>query len=134
MPPLPPRTGPADVQAGPEADPRADGRVATTDPADLPIDAPAGSATPEDRTDPAEAAVRERAEEHLSTLPAEPRPPALGPIELLRWAWRQLTSMRIALILLFLLALAAIPGSLIPQRTVDPVAVSRFAREHPELT
>ncbi|NBR78076.1 MAG: hypothetical protein EBT76_04695 [Microbacteriaceae bacterium] len=30
----------------------------------------------------------------------------------LRWIWRQLTSMRIALILLLLLAIAAVPGSL----------------------
>ncbi len=73
------------------------------------------------------------AEEPLSTQPAEPRPPALTPRELLRWAWRQLTSMRIALILLFLLALAAVPGSVIPQRSVDPVRVSQFAREHPHL-
>ena len=72
-------------------------------------------------------------EERLSTQPAEPRPPGLGPVELFRWAWRQLTSMRIALILLFLLALAAVPGSLVPQRPVDPLAVSRFAREHPGL-
>jgi cytochrome c biogenesis protein len=50
-----------------------------------------------------------------------------------RWAWRQLTSMRIALVLLFLLALAAVPGSLVPQRAVDPVAVSDFRRAHPGL-
>ena len=47
--------------------------------------------------------------------------------ELLRWAWRQLTSMRTALILLFLLALAAIPGSVIPQSDVDAFAVSQLA-------
>ncbi len=40
-----------------------------------------------------------------------PAPPALRPVELARWAWRQLTSMRTALVLLFLLALAAVPGS-----------------------
>ena len=34
----------------------------------------------------------------------------------LRKAWHWLTSMRTALALLFLLALAAIPGSLLPQR------------------
>ena len=39
--------------------------------------------------------------------------------ELLRWSWRQLTSMRTALVLLLLLALAAIPGSVIPQQGVD---------------
>ena len=32
-----------------------------------------------------------------------------------RTAWRRLTSMRTALILLFLLAVAAVPGSLLPQ-------------------
>ena len=41
-------------------------------------------------------------------------PPPLAPRELARWAWRQLTSMRTALVLLLLLALAAIPGSVIP--------------------
>ena len=34
---------------------------------------------------------------------------------LLRNSWRQLTSMRTALVLLFLLAVAAIPGSVLPQ-------------------
>jgi len=52
---------------------------------------------------------------------------------LARWVWRQLTSMRIALVLLFLLALAAIPGSIVPQRAVDPVAVGDFRRAHPRL-
>jgi len=51
-----------------------------------------------------------------------------------RWAWRQLTSMRTALLLLFALALAAVPGSLIPQRSVDPIAVGAFHRHHPQLS
>ena len=38
--------------------------------------------------------------------PPPPGPPAMSPVELGRWAWRQLTSMRTALVLLFLLALA----------------------------
>ncbi len=46
--------------------------------------------------------------------------------ELLRWSWRQLTSMRTALILLLLLALAAIPGSVIPQSDVDSLETSRW--------
>ncbi len=50
--------------------------------------------------------------------PGRADPPALGPRELLRWAWRQLTSMRTALLLLLLLALAAVPGSVVPQRAV----------------
>lgn len=53
----------------------------------------------------------------------------------LRWSWRTLTSMRTALILLALLALAAIPGSLFPQRNVatDPAAVQQYFRKHPDL-
>jgi len=54
--------------------------------------------------------------------------------ELLRWSWRQLTSMRTALVLLFLLALAAVPGSVIPQEDVDAFAVSRWQDQHPTLT
>ncbi len=54
--------------------------------------------------------------------------------ELLRWTWRQLTSMRTALVLLLLLALAAIPGSVIPQSGVDALEVSRWKDEHPKLT
>ena len=50
-----------------------------------------------------------------------------------RWMWRTLTSMRTAVILLALLALAAVPGSLLPQRGVssDPGAVVRFIRNNP---
>ncbi len=58
---------------------------------------------------------------------------ALRPAEFARWTWRQLTSMRTALILLFMLALAAIPGSLIPQTAVDPSAVFAFRNRHPSL-
>lgn len=39
---------------------------------------------------------------------------ALGFLGMLRWAWTQLTSMRTALFLLLLLAVAAVPGSLFP--------------------
>jgi cytochrome c biogenesis protein len=66
--------------------------------------------------------------------PPPPAPPALSPVELGRWAWRQLTSMRTALVLLFLLALAAVPGSIIPQRDVDAFAVARWQDAHPTLT
>lgn len=68
----------------------------------------------------------------LDPVPSGPvRPPALGPVEMLRWGWRQLTSMRTALLLLFLLALAAIPGSLLPQHGVNPVKVADFRTAHP---
>ena len=61
------------------------------------------------------------------------RPTGLGPRELLRWAWRQLTSMRTALLLLFLLALAAIPGSVVPQTNVDALAASNWHDDHKTL-
>lgn len=51
--------------------------------------------------------------------------------EFVRWAWGQLTSMRTALLLLFVLALAAVPGSMIPQESVSPITVLDFKREHP---
>ncbi len=51
----------------------------------------------------------------------------------LRNGWRQLTSMRTALVLLFLLALAAIPGSVLPQRRVNPGDVTDFYARHPDL-
>ena len=59
--------------------------------------------------------------------------PELGFTGWLRWFWRQLTSMRVALILLLLLAVAAIPGSLVPQRSADPNGVIQYEQDHPEL-
>jgi cytochrome c biogenesis protein len=59
--------------------------------------------------------------------------PKLGPIGWLRWFWRQLTSMRTALFLLLLLAVAAIPGSLVPQRTSDPNGVAQYKIDNPGL-
>ncbi|MDT9681607.1 cytochrome c biogenesis protein ResB [Streptomyces sp. TRM76323] len=77
--------------------------------------------------------------ERLSTTPDQaPEPasaglPALGPVGWIRWFWRQLTSMRVALILLFLLSLGAIPGSLIPQNGVDETKVNAFKESHRTL-
>ena len=51
----------------------------------------------------------------------------------LRWGWRQLTSMRTALILLLLLGVAAIPGSLFPQRTQNPMQVRQYFLDNPSL-
>jgi cytochrome c biogenesis protein len=50
-----------------------------------------------------------------------------------RWFWRQLTSMRVALLLLFLLSLGAIPGSLIPQNGTDAMKVQAFRDAHKTL-
>ena len=57
--------------------------------------------------------------------------PPISNIGFARWLWRQLTSMRTALILLFLLAIASIPGSLFPQRTVDAVKVRNYITANP---
>ena len=43
-----------------------------------------------------------------------------GLADWLKWGWRQLTSMRIALVLLFLLALGSVPGSMLPQEGHGP--------------
>jgi cytochrome c biogenesis protein len=59
--------------------------------------------------------------------------PALGIVGWARWAWRQLTSMRTALVLLLFLAIAAVPGSLFPQRTADPNGVIQWERANPDV-
>jgi cytochrome c biogenesis protein len=67
---------------------------------------------------------------------AIPRPAAgarFGVVGWLRWGWRQLTSMRTALILLFLLAVGSVPGSLLPQDGTNPAAVSQYYATHPAL-
>ena len=71
--------------------------------------------------------------EGLTSAPEAPGAPPLAPRELARWAWRQLTSMRTALILLFLLALGAVPGSVVPQEAVDSVAAAQWREQHPTL-
>lgn len=58
--------------------------------------------------------------------------PALGFLGTLRWTWTQLTSMRTALFLLLLLAVAAVPGSLFPQRPANPAVVTQYIQDNPE--
>jgi cytochrome c biogenesis protein len=56
--------------------------------------------------------------------------PRLGAWGTARWAWRQLTSMRTALFLLLLLAVAAVPGSILPQRGIDESKVAIYLQDH----
>ncbi len=65
----------------------------------------------------------------------QPRPAggASGLADWLKWAWRQLTSMRIALVLLFLLALGSVPGSMLPQQGTNPAGVQQYFTSHPAL-
>ena len=71
----------------------------------------------------------------MSTAPAPPASPrgARTLTVTLRQAWRQLTSMRTALLLLFLLALAAVPGAFLPQRGLNPIRVQEYYAQHPDL-
>ncbi|MGW6734595.1 cytochrome c biogenesis protein ResB [Streptomyces sp. NPDC055013] len=71
----------------------------------------------------------------LSTAPVEEisHLPSFGIIGWARWFWRQLTSMRVALLLLLLLSLGAIPGSLIPQTGIDETKVAEFRKAHETL-
>lgn len=70
-----------------------------------------------------------------STRP--PEEPAAGPgwqpFAVVRNAWRGLTSMRTALILLFLLALGALPGALLPQRSLNQRLVDNYFADYPGL-
>jgi cytochrome c biogenesis protein len=74
----------------------------------------------------------------VATLSTQPKPVERdrrggGPPAALRRGWRRLTSMRTALVLLFLLAVAAVPGSLLPQRPLNPLKVDRYLTEHRAL-
>lgn len=59
--------------------------------------------------------------------------PKLGFVGYLRFFWRQLTSMRTAIVLLLFLAVAAVPGSMWPQRSSDPNGVIQFFDKNPQL-
>ncbi|WP_435299327.1 cytochrome c biogenesis protein ResB [Timonella sp. A28] len=61
------------------------------------------------------------------------RAPKIGFAGMLRFIWRQLTSMRVALMLLMLLAIAAVPGSMFPQRAQDPAKVAEYLQNNPKL-
>nr|WP_258557630.1 cytochrome c biogenesis protein ResB [Rhodococcus sp. AG1013] len=66
--------------------------------------------------------------------PRPPRQSVPGRIVALgRNTWRGLTSMRTALVLLFLLALAAIPGALLPQRSLNEGKVNEYIASRPTL-
>ncbi|MFE5283477.1 cytochrome c biogenesis protein ResB [Nocardia sp. NPDC056611] len=73
----------------------------------------------------------------IETPSAPARPPRQSPLRrglgLLRNTWRGLTSMRTALMLLFLLALAAIPGALLPQRSLNAGKVDDYIRNRATL-
>lgn len=61
---------------------------------------------------------------------AAPVQPKLGLVGTLRWLWRQLTSMRTALFLLLMLSVAAVPGSIFPQRSINATRVTDYLDKH----
>lgn len=66
--------------------------------------------------------------------PSPPRQSAVARVwALIRNTWRSLTSMRTALVLLFLLALGAVPGALVPQRSLNRTRVDEYFQDHPTL-
>ncbi|MGC5409797.1 cytochrome c biogenesis protein ResB [Streptomyces sp. DT225] len=67
------------------------------------------------------------------SAPQASEPKGLGPVGWLRWGWRSLTTMRTALVLLLLLALAAVPGSLVPQEGRQPAQAADFRERYPDL-
>jgi cytochrome c biogenesis protein len=95
-----------------------------------------GKTETEEQRDGRDSAGLGAAGARLNTAPEEEliAGPTLGVIGWTRWFWRQLTSMRVALILLFLLSLGAIPGSLIPQNSVDELKVRTFKETHRTIT
>ncbi|MGU3646759.1 cytochrome c biogenesis protein ResB [Microbacterium sp. C23T] len=74
-----------------------------------------------------------RPSDHADSAASDITQPALGVVGWLRWGWRQLTSMRTALVLLLLLAIAAVPGSLVPQRSADPNGVRQYFVDNADL-
>jgi cytochrome c biogenesis protein len=84
----------------------------------------AGGIEPQ-KTDP------QRPSDHFDSPESDVSQPRLGVVGYLRFAWRQLTSMRTALFLLLLVAFAAVPGSLVPQQTSDPNGVIQYKADNP---
>lgn len=113
----------------------AEQRAAEAEAADAQAGAP-------DTADDPDTADRELADaERLTSAPREDddvqvvagEPVGIGVLGWARWFWRQLTSMRTALVLLFLLSLAAIPGSLIPQTSANAIRAQEFLHRHRTL-
>lgn len=71
--------------------------------------------------------------EAITTKPDPVTQPTLGPLGWVRWAWRNLTSMRTALQLLLLLAVAALPGSIWPQRSINATRTADYIAAHPTM-
>lgn len=59
--------------------------------------------------------------------------PVAGALAFGRNVWRQLTSMRTALILLFLLSVASLPGALLPQWSLNSAKTAQYIADYPTI-
>lgn len=95
------------------------------------------SSSPSKRRDEGAASDPLRPSDYLDSSNLDDAPvinaPALGFVGWLRWGWRSLTSMRTAIVLLLVLAIAAIPGSIFPQRTADPNGVLQWETDNADI-
>jgi cytochrome c biogenesis protein len=71
-----------------------------------------------------------RAASSPASGPSRRQGPVAGGVAFLRNIWRQLTSMRTALVLLFLLALASLPGALLPQWSLNTSKTAQYIVNH----
>jgi cytochrome c biogenesis protein len=85
------------------------------------------------QADPFESPATSSGEQDDGSPASRDRPSGAGTADWLKWLWRQLTSMRIALVLLFLLALGSVPGSILPQQGTDAAGVQQYFTSHPAL-
>ncbi len=102
--------------------------------------APAATATEAADADGRAPAVTGAARDQVAgqtPRPAGPRPARNGVIHrvtaLGRFVWRGLTSMRTALILLFLLAVGSLPAALLPQWYLNQAKTAQYIAAHPTI-
>ena len=69
----------------------------------------------------------------MTTKTYRPSPVQRFVVNPLRKVWRELTAMRTALVLLFLLALAAVPGALLPQRDLNEGKTAQYIADRGTL-
>ncbi|MCK0438576.1 cytochrome c biogenesis protein ResB [Gordonia alkaliphila] len=69
----------------------------------------------------------------MTTKTYRPSPVQRFVVTPLRKVWRELTAMRTALVLLFLLALAAVPGALLPQRDLNEGKTAQYIADRGTL-
>ncbi len=123
-----PSAGPAERGV---ADRVADSQLAELDRADHDGADPEGSDL---EGDPPDDGASPALDGRLGSGPRRRKPVPLQTIwAFFRNLWRRLTSMRTALLLLFLLAMASLPGALLPQWSLNTTKTAQYIVDHPTL-